>query len=232
MPYFPEGMPDPWKGGNDVETIDKLYGAAKGMRDQIATRGTIPKEAKGYDIKFSDKASPYLSPADDDKVLGTIRDLALKHQFTDKQMPFFGDFVDALIDSGAIQKPMSGEQVLTELAGPEFKGTPDEAKTAGQQRLTKAQAWIDGLTDKKGFTQGERDQLAAVATTLDGVSVIEKFMKGGMQVTANPGGRGAGQVSEADLNARVADPRNNWGTPQYDPAYAAETQRLFQQVHG
>lgn len=60
--------------------------------------------------------------------------------------------------------------------------------------------------------------------------IAGKMQAGGLRPAV--GGQPAGAVTDADLKARTADPRNNIGSATYDPAYAAETDRLYRQRYG
>ena len=51
--YKPEGLPDHYLGGNDQETIDKLYRAVDGFRKEQSKKG-YPSSAEDYDQVFDD----------------------------------------------------------------------------------------------------------------------------------------------------------------------------------
>jgi hypothetical protein len=60
---------------------------------------------------------------------------------------------------------------------------------------------------------------------------IEWFSKQMQTAQPSTGGNGAGGVSEADLQARMANPLQRGTGPQAD-AYKAETTRLYKQFYG
>ena len=72
-----------------------------------------------------------------------------------------------------------------------------------------------------------------MTTSRDGVRVVEKLMRSGMNPSINPGGQpAAGALTKAQLDARVADPRNDSTRhDKFDPAFAEETRKMFKSFY-
>ncbi len=231
-PYRPEGLSDDLFGETDTATIDNLHNRVNGLRQELGARGQVPKEPGDYKFELSEKAAPFVEMGNDDPTMGTIRELAQQHGLTDKQFQFFPDLVDKMVDAGVIERPVDPDAIMSELAPSDFKGTAEEMKAEGAKRMTAAQLWIDTFDDKAGFDQPMRDELAMLTTTPAGVQVLEKFMKSGIQESVLPGGDGKGGVTATDIDARIADPRNDFNDPKYDEAFAKETREMGKRLHG
>ncbi|MER8380707.1 hypothetical protein [Mesorhizobium sp. M1399] len=229
--YKPEGIADHLLGQDDKGTIDKLMGAYKGARDEIAKGKPTPVKAGDYKFEWSDKVKGSI-PADDPAVKA-FAEIAEQAGFGQDQMAAIPKFFDLAVDKGWIEKPFDSAGLLTSLAPAEFKGTPEEKQTRGGERLTTAENWIKQL-DSKVIDDKMKGELRLLTTSLDGVRLVEQFMKSGMNSSFNPGGGGGGQqsVTKEALDARVADPRNDSTRhDKYNEDFAAETRRLFKQMY-
>lgn len=232
LPYRPQGLPDHFLGASDKETIDRLFQAYDGARTELARRpGSVPKDASAYELKLSEEAASVLKLADDDKAVGALKELAHKHGLTDRQFGgMFAEFVDTMLQTGIVPKPRSGEEILAELAPADFKGPDDQKVAAGEARYNAAKAWVTGLGLKD---EAAVNELLGTITTPGGLAAIEHIMRANVQASVSAGGgTPAGGITKAQLDARVADPRNYHASPQYDAAFAAETQRLFREFYG
>lgn len=232
--YNPNGtIPTHLLGQDDKGTIDKLLGAYNGARTEIAKgRPAIP-DAKEYQLNWSDKVKSLgVIPADDPAV-AAFSQIAHEHGFTQQQMDAIPKLFDQLVDKGLIEKPFDSAALLTSLAPPDFKGSPEERQARGGQRLQATENWIKQLDVKAhGIDDSMKQELRLLTTSEPGVRLVEKFMNGGMNVSVSPGGGHQQQaVTKADLEARVADPRNKFMDPKFDPAFAEQTQKMFKQFY-
>lgn len=231
--YKPEGVPEHLFGATNNETIDKMFGAYKGARDELAKGKPAVPAAKDYQWNWSEAVKGQGGIASDDAAIGAFAEIAHEHGYTQQQIDAIPKFFDKLIEKGVIEKPFDSAQLLTDLAPAGYRGTPEEVQARGSQRLAAAEAWIGQLPASAGFDDAMRQEMRLLTTSAAGVKVIETFMKSGMNPSASAGGNGSqqGAVTKGDLDRRVADPRNDAYGQKYEPDFAAETRRMFKQLY-
>ncbi|MEP5978538.1 MAG: hypothetical protein ABJ299_17370, partial [Nitratireductor sp.] len=225
-PYRPEGLADHLFGQNDRETIDRLAGAYKGARDELAKGKPAVPDAAAYQFVWSETMKGKIP--DNDPAIAAFREIAHEHGYTQAQVDAIPKFMDTLMEKGLIDKPFDAGALLGELAPADFKGTPEEKQAKGGERLAAAEAWIKQLD---GFDDGMRNELRLLTTSSAGVRALETIMNAGMVKSVSPGGAQPGAITKADLDARIADPRNEAFGDKFDENFAAETRRLFQQMY-
>jgi len=226
-------IPDHLLGQDDKGTIDKLSAAYKGAREEPAKGKPAVPEAKDYQFNWSDKVKGAGGIAADDQAVAAFAEIANKRGLTQDQVGAVNEFFELAIDKGWIEKPFDSGQLLTELAPPEFRGTPEEKQARGAQRLQLADSWISQLDPKtSGMDDAMKQELRLLTTSVAGVRVVEQFMKSGMNPSVSPGGgHMPAAVTKSDIDARIADPRNNFTDPKFDPAYAEETRNMFKKLY-
>lgn len=228
----PQGLPDHVTGKDAAETLDRLLPVYTGLRNELANRGAVPKDAGGYELKFSDTASPLLNLQNDDKVVPILKAAMHKHGITDKQSGFVSDLVDGIIGAGLIPKPVNPNELWKEMAGASFRGSDIEKIAEGQKLAREAQSFIDGLKGQQGWDEGMVNELSLLNGSAAGLRIIKQFMGSGVVKSATPGGAGAGgAVTKAEIDARRQDPRNSWGTAKYDPKFAEETETMYKRLY-
>lgn len=229
--YRPEGATgkDHLFGASDRETIDKLFGAYEGARAEIAKGKPAIPEAAAYQFNWSDGLKGVIG--DGDPAVAEFRAIAHEHGYTQQQIDAIPKLMDKLVEKGLIEKPFDSGKLLEELAPASFKGTPEQRQLKGTERLTAAEAWIKQLGPTHGFDDAMKQELRLFTTTAQGVRVIEAFQKSGMNASVQPGGGQPAAVTKSDLDARVADPRNDAYGPKFDEAFAAETKKLFKEMY-
>jgi hypothetical protein len=229
--YKPQGIADHLLGQDNNGTIDKLFKAYEGARTELAKGKPTPIKAADVKFEWSDKVKG--SIAADDPAIKAFAEIAEQSGFTADQLGAIPKFFDLAVDKGWIEKPFDSAGLLASLAPSDFKGTPEEKQARGGERLTVAENWIKQL-DNKVVDDKMKGELRLLTTSLDGVRVVEMFMKSGMNSSFSPGAGAGGQpaVTKAQLDARVADPRNDSTRhDKFDPAFAEETRRLFRQMY-
>lgn len=228
--YRPDGIPSHLLGETPEQTLDKLFGAYKGARDELAKgRPEAPKRPDEYKLTIGEQASKQFPIADDDPALAVLRETAHEAGLSQEQFGVFGKFVDMLVDKGLVEKPYDSDAVMKSLAPEGFKGTDDQKLAKGAERISSLEGWIKADTR---FSDQERNELRLLTTSKEGVAVLEKMRSGSVTQTVNPGGgEPAGGVSKATLDARVADPRNNFMDAKYNEAFAIETREMFKRLH-
>lgn len=231
--YRPDGLPDHLVGTNEKETIDKLWTAQKAYRDGQAKYEPPPADATGYTFEWSEKVKPYTQEFETDPAFKGLREDLLEAGIGTKAASKLIDKTLARwIDGGLVHEPVDIEAEKAKLAPAEAKDLPaPERDAAIQRRVATNVAFVDSLK-AKGFDAQAASDLSAELAAFPALNQLVEFVRSG-QGGAEPalGGGAAQGVTKADLDARVADPRNRWGSTKYDPSYAAETDRLFKQLH-
>lgn len=231
--YKPQGLPEHLVGQSDRETIDRLNNAYKGARDELAKGKPVIPNAGEYQFNWSDSVKAHGGIAADDEAVQAFAAIAHEHGYTQQQIDAIPKFFDKLVEKGVIEPPFDSAKLLTDLAPAGYKGTPEEKQAKGGERLASAEAWIKQLDPQThGFDDAMKQELRLLTTSGPGVKVIEALMKSGMNPSVSPGGgTTAPAITKADLDARVADKRNDAMNEKFDPAFADETRRLFRQLY-
>jgi hypothetical protein len=232
-PYFPDKFPDHLRGQTDKETIDKLFGAFSGFRDEAAKRGAVPKEPAEYKLALRDDLTKVFGDPEKDPLVPIFRTMAHKHGLTDKQAAgFFEDFHAEVLAQGKVKTvdPMAEARAL--VGDQAARMTPQEIAAEATKQWKATVDWIDGLTGAKVLSTEQSAKLKAIAEDADGVKAINALRVLTREQGLQPGGDGSRGLTVDDLNARLADPRNDPFHPSHQPAFYAETQRLFQTFYG
>lgn len=228
--YRPEGLADHLVGGSDQETIDRLTKAYAGARDAIAKAGEVPKDATGYVFQPSDKVKPYAERLDQDPFWAATKEIALKNHIPAKTFQgFIGDLMEAMVDKNLVAEPFSAEKERTALV-PDITDPKARATIADRiirDNLATIEAWKEqGLPD---------DAATSLASTMDRAATnhLVAWIREarGEQPPALNGGK-VDAATEAEFDRRMADARNDIGSPKYDPAFAAETTRMAKDLYG
>lgn len=234
-PYRPEGLPDHYFGGNDKETIDKLFGAVNGFRTKQGEAGAVPEKPDAYALDASDKLKPYIGNLDKDPVWGKTREIFHKAGITDKQFKAtLGPLLEGLIDGGLVAAPIDPKAVLKSMA-PETlaNGTDEEKIAAGAKRVQDNIAWADGAKANKAIPEDVASFLATSAADNAAANKLIEWLRGSNSETRPAMGHSGGSgMSDDAMKARINDPRNNPSSPQYDKAFAAETDQLSRKQWG
>lgn len=229
----PQGLPDHVIGKDAAETLDRLMPLYSGLRSEIAGRGAVPQKADAYTLNFSDPARAVLNLQADDKVLPLLRNAMHKHGITDKQSGFVSDLVDSIVEAGLIPKPQDPNELWKAMAPANFKGDDTARIAEGQKAHKEATTYIDGLAKQQSWDKDMTTELQLLTGSAAGLRVIKQLMAGGVQRSAVTGGQGGqGAITKADLASRRQDPRNQYGNPKYDPAFAQQTQQMYKDFSG
>lgn len=228
--YKPAGLPDHLFGQNDRETLDRLAAAYKGARDEIAKgKPAVPKPEE-YQWNWSDGLKGTIGK--DDPAVKAFSEIAHEHGYTQQQIDAIPKLMDKLAEKGLIEKPFDASALLGDLAPEGFRGSPEEKQSKGGERLLQAESWIRQLSPQHGFDDAMKNELRLLTTSVAGVKVVETLMRSGMNPSVSGGGQPQRGATKGDLDARVADPRNDAFGPKYDPTFAEETRQMFKQVFG
>jgi hypothetical protein len=229
QPYFPQNFPDHLRGANDRETIDKVFGAFSGMREDMSKRGTVPKEAKDYNLTLSENAAKVLGQdLSKDRSSQIFRNLAHKHGLTDKQASgMFSEFNDELLSAGVIKviDPLKESKLI---AGDAAVGrSDDEVKELAATRWQTTIDQVDALVNSKTVSKEGGAELKKIAETGHGLLALEALIKATGEHGLQTGGdTPAAGITKADLDKRINDPRADPRSPKFDQAFYDETDRL------
>jgi hypothetical protein len=236
-PYRPNGLPDHYAGASDRETIDRLFGAVNGFRQKQGEAGAVPADADAYTFEATDTLKPYVAGFDKDPVYKAIRGIAHKAGMTDKVFKaFMPGVLEHFVSSELVAAPVDPKAMLRNLAPASLASASDaEKETAGAKRVQDAVAWVDGAKAGNTMPEDVAEFCAAGAASDPRASAAIDWLRGARTETRpalNGGGQGGGGPSEADLEARLNDPRNIPGKPDYSAAFAEETDQLYRKRYG
>lgn len=232
-PYRPEGLPDHLVGASEKETIDKLWTAQKGYRDAQAKYEPPPADVSGYTFEWSDAVKPYAADLGEDKFFAGVKEDALAAGLGPKQAGAFLDKVmGRMISMDLVDKPVDVEAEKAKMAPVDARGlAPAERDAAITRRIQTNTAFVDSFVGR-GFDAEAAKAINAELAAFPELNQFVEFLRHGQNVNPAPGGSPPSGVTQADLEKRMADPRQRFGTPQYDADFAKETDRLFKALHG
>ncbi len=228
--YRPEGLPDHLYGANERETLDKLFKAYSGARETIAKAGDVPKAVDGYAFEASEKLKPFTEGLDKDPFWTTVKEVSLKHGLPAKSFQgLFGDLMEKMVDGGLVAEPFSPEAERAALV-PDITDPKARAATADRiirENLAQVKAW-----GEQGLDPASVKALEATMDRAATNKLVEWIRTSRGEQPPALNGMPAGDITEAQLDARIADPRNNFGSPQYDKAFATETTEMKKKFYG
>jgi hypothetical protein len=232
QPYYPEKLPDHMRGASDRETLDKVFGAYSGFREEISKRGAVPKTPDEYVFEFSDEMRHAFGDPDADPRVKIFRNVAHKAGLTDKQAAaVLGDYHQELLGQNLVER-FDADAEIDQLVENKAGLTPEQKKFEAGQRWKAGTDWVKGLAAQNAITEKGSNLLLAVAETAEGVKVIEAFKNLTREHGLQNGGDGASQgLTKADLDRRVADPRGQPFNAKFDRHFAEETDRLFKSFY-
>jgi hypothetical protein len=239
----PDGQPQPgaWKLPDGVpdhlraDSADAF--AAKLFEDWGKQRGVISKfepakSVEDYVYTPSDKLKPFVGDLAKDPVFAIARDAALKAGVPKGAFPtFVGGVYESLVDKGLVPPPYDPVKERDAFFGDEARGLTEAQKVERLGPLLNgAQGFIASLVSDKVIDKGGGDQLLGLLDTANGAKAVLALQKAmtarGLTPQGGPGGDAG--MSRDGLRARLADPRNDLNSAQYDRAFAEETNRLYQ----
>lgn len=234
--YKPEGLDQSLIGQTDRETIDKIVNRMTGLRTELAKKGqdapAIPEKPDGYQWNWSDGVKAAGGIATDDKAVAAFAQIAHEHGFTQQQIDAVPKFFDKMIEAGVIEKPLDPNKLLEDLAPPTFRGSADDKRQKGAERLGVVENWVKALPEAAGFDAQMKDELRLLTMSPAGVRILERMMNGAAaQTFAVQPGNQPQPVTQRTLDARISDPRNDAMGPKFDPAFAEETREMFKKLY-
>jgi hypothetical protein len=222
-------------GKNNNETIDKLFQSNKGFLEAQSKRGAVPKEATGYaPIQLPEPVAAKLGDLSNDPAMKLVQKIAHENGYTDKEFGVIGKFIEAFDKAGLITDASEFDpKKQFEALSTDHKGITDkrELEVAVGKRVTNVKASLDGLLAKNVIDKGDHENLMALFPVASSFRTLEKVLakfggEGGIQVP-NDGGHAAGEVTEAEIDKRMLDPRYDTSHPKYEKAFRTETDEML-----
>lgn len=232
--YKPEGIEQHLLGQTNQETIDKMLARMSGLRTELAKKAPDgrPEKPDGYQWNWSDKVKASGTIAGDDQAVKMFSDIAHEHGFSQQQLDAVPKFFDMLVEKGMIEAPFDANKLLEDLAPDTFRGSVEEKKSKGSERLGQAENWITQLTPQQGFDDAMKSEMRLLTTSAAGIKVLETLMRSGSNPSIAPAGGGqAPAVTQDSVNARLSDPRNDAMNPKFDEAFALATREMFKKLY-
>lgn len=234
--YRPEGLPDHLLGKSERETLDNVFKAYDGSRREIAERGTVPKDAKGYVFTPADDIKDFIGDLTQDGLFTGALEDAHAEKMTDKQTNgFLNRLMKRLVDLGAVEKPVDFNAEISALVPLEAKGLDDAGqKAAASRRIRDNLAWIEGAKAQGQIDGDVADYLQVqLADSALGHRAIEFIRKQADQAGPALGGEGGGGgATEADYDRLLNDDRQRSNDPKVKEAWATEKQALAKRLWG
>lgn len=167
--YYPEGLPDGFRGANDRETIDKLFGDING-------RPKPPATAKDYKYEFAKEFTEKFGDLKDDAVLPMWSEIAHKYKIpNDVAQGVVTDLYDGLAKEGLIAKPVDVNEELAKLEPNETDPVRRTAK--GAQRVNAIATTLKGLETRGVLSKADNLRLGIMMMDAANVTAFEKILK-------------------------------------------------------
>lgn len=223
-PYYPEGLADTFRGKDDKETIDKLFGDIKG-------RPKAPEKPEAYQLTLPKELEGRIDPKND-KVLPIYQKIAHELGLTqDQYNGTIGKLYGELMKAGLMESPVDMGAQFQELGG---QGDAATRQQAGMQRVHDMAQSLNALATKKEISPEHAAALIAGVTRADQVVAMERLLAladGKALGGPRNGGQGGGAaVSRGEVEKMMMDPRYNWGTKEFDQAFKDKVDRLYEQL--
>lgn len=221
--YKPDGIDEHMIGESNEQTIDNMNKRIKGLRGELAGKKDIPDSPDGYEFDFGDFADKIVRAGDDGK------DPLLEHMK--------GVFHEKGIGVAEAQDVIVALYSQLQENGA-FDGGEDDAvldfEYSSFGGAEKAKSTIDACTawsQTLDLSDGEKEEFDVMLSHDAGVTLLNKLREkaGEAPVPKDTGASaGNGGVTEADLQARMRDPKY-W--KEKDPAFIAKTTEMFQEFY-
>jgi hypothetical protein len=233
---MPEGFPDRLKADKPEDFVAKLQEDWKQQHQKLSGLPQPAKAIEEYAFKPSDKVAPFVGDLAKDPVFSVAQKAALAAGLpVDAFQKFVGKFYDDMADGGLLTKPLDVKAEALKFLGKTDAQVDEE--TALKELAPIAEP-LFGLIDKvcadHKLSPEAKAAAYALMDTADGMTFVKALVDAAKTPGIQPGGQGGGAngVTRAQLIERQQDPRNKFGSSQWDPAFKAETDRLYKEFSG
>ncbi len=231
---LPDGLPDKFKVEDRAEFENRLLGDWKRLEAEVRNRPQAPKSVDEYKYTPSEKVAPFVGDLSADPIFGVAREAALKAGLpADQFSAFLGGLYETLADKGALPKAFDAHAERLAFLGPDARGKSAEAVLdMTRPFVQRAEATVQQIVAQAKLGPAEAAELSHLLGSASGLrtalALADLIRAPGLQ----PGGGApaSGALSRADLKARVADPRNDRNSTQFNREFAQETDRMYRQA--
>lgn len=225
-------MPEHLRGGNDAETIDKLFANASGLRQELSKRGSVPEKADGYKLDLSPELQKAFGDPSKDKATQVFRALAHKHKMpAEMAQAFYADWHETILSEGLV-KPIDYKAEARKVVGPEANGLSErDILIKAEAKWNEHNAWFDRLVTAKSLSPEQAMLGRALLETATGMQFVEGLQKLAKVDALQPGGTSPATLTKDDLDRMNNDPRANPHDQRYDPTFAKRVDDAFKQFY-
>lgn len=227
VPEWARDVPAQFRGKDERETIARLLGSQKDLRDHLARNGGPVKDISEYDFKPNDRTAPWLGESGDIELANKALSVFQKHGLGKVQAPaVLNDLMEMMIDLEVMDPPIDPAKERAQLVPEEARLFPkSEQDNLATRRIEKAHAMVK-LLIADGLPEADAMPLIGALSTAGGVRLVE-FLAGKMGST-NPltGTSMASPLSDADIDRMIAE------TPRDDLAGQAKITEAIKRLHG
>lgn len=200
-PYYPEGLPDSYRGKDERETLDKL---AK----EIVGRPKPPEKPEAYEYSPSDAFKQRYGDLKDDPVMGMWRKVS--HELGLDNAKFnqaYSRLYELMSAEGLIEEPLNVQAELAKLRP--VAGDTAQRDAAAQRRVNEVVAWTRGLAERGGMKPEQAAEIAKIAATANGVMAIEALMSMASERGLRIGGTPTDSLTDHERALRTLYPTMN-----------------------
>lgn len=227
VPDWAKDIPAQFRGKDERETIQRLLGSQKEIRDFLARNGGPVRDIKEYDFKPNDRTAPWLGTEGDIELANKALSVFQKHGLGKVQGPaVLNDLMEMMIDLEVMDPPVDPSKERAQLLPEEARLFPkSEQDNLVTRRIEKAHAMVK-LLIADGLPEADAMPLIGALSTAGGVRLVE-FLAQKMGST-NPitGTSMAAPMSREDLKKAIA------ATPLSDYEGQARLQEQYKRMFG
>ena len=212
-----DGLPEHLTGKSPEELVPELLKISTGLRKELSGRDAPPKDVAGYTLgEFSKEAAPYAQALEEDKVLASVKQVALDAGIPAKAFAqFIPKVFDAFVNAGVMEPVIDYAAENAKLV-PATASHLDEngKKAAVAQRVQSNIDFIKGLAGKGLDESAAQLLITALPDTHAGNLAMEFIRKqfGEAAPVLNGSGAPSG-LTAADFDAHQAKPESNPNHP-------------------
>lgn len=206
VPDWAKDIPAQFRGKDERETIQRLMGSQKEIRDFLARNGGPVKDIKEFEFKPNERTAPFLGAEGDIELANKALSVFQKHGLGKVQGPaVLNDLMEMMIDLEVMDAPVDPAKERAQLLPEEARLFPkSEQDSLVTRRIEKAHAMVK-LLIADGLPEGDAMPLISALSTAGGVRLVE-FLAQKMGST-NPmtGTSMAAPMSREDLRKAMAE---------------------------
>jgi len=232
QPYYPEKLPEHFRGKSDQETIDQLLKGYSGARDELAGKGKIiPKSADEYQLELPEEISKQVFKPDDsgkDPIFELAQSIALKSEMPLSSFQnFMTEFLPAAIEKLGIAANDAGAADGDDSMDSNFQSFGGVEKAKPVQDA--AALFIETLKGKDGFDDNVIEELKVMSRYGTGLKVVMamRAMTGEKAIPVNVNAESSDAKSLDAERQELMRSKDYWSNPQKQARVAEIFEQLF-----